>query len=69
VSELCQRKHLSKTILTQLEQEEFQTTAALFEVSDAALTDAGFKGGHIAEIKRALKDFLSEDGLPDAASK
>ncbi|KAJ7789416.1 hypothetical protein B0H14DRAFT_3503027 [Mycena olivaceomarginata] len=63
VSCFCERNRLSAEIRSWVEQEKFVTTAALFEVSDVALTAAGLKGGDIAEIKRALKDFLSEHGI------
>ncbi|KAJ6511811.1 hypothetical protein DFH09DRAFT_1100111 [Mycena vulgaris] len=62
VADFCQQFNLSHAILRQLQDQGFETTGGLLEVSDASLAGAKFKPGHIAEIKRALKEFLSEHG-------
>ncbi|KAJ6518630.1 hypothetical protein C8R45DRAFT_917807 [Mycena sanguinolenta] len=56
VAEFCQRYSLSKKICSLLEEQGFETAGELLEVSSTALRDAGFKGGHILELKRALNE-------------
>ncbi|KAJ7260865.1 hypothetical protein B0H12DRAFT_1106766 [Mycena haematopus] len=58
VGEFCRQYRVSEKIRKLLDEEGFETAASLFEVSDATLKDAGFKSGQIAELKRALKEFL-----------
>lgn len=45
-----------------LDDEGFTTTAGLLEVSHTLLASAGFKQGQIAEIQRALKQFVHDHG-------
>ncbi|KAJ7260867.1 hypothetical protein B0H12DRAFT_1106772 [Mycena haematopus] len=58
VREFCRQYRVSEKICRLLEEEGFETAGSLFEVSDAALQDAGFRSGQIAELQRALKEFL-----------
>ncbi|KAJ7726689.1 hypothetical protein DFH07DRAFT_782653 [Mycena maculata] len=63
VADFGQRYRLSPTICRLLEDQGFETAGALFEVDDKTLRRAGLKPGHIAEIKRALKEFSWEHGI------
>ncbi|KAJ7744250.1 hypothetical protein DFH07DRAFT_777116 [Mycena maculata] len=67
VSQFCHQYCLGEKIKTALEKEGFETAGALTEVSDTALLDVGLQNGHIAEIKRALKEFLYNHGEADTA--
>ncbi|KAK7007865.1 hypothetical protein R3P38DRAFT_1621920 [Favolaschia claudopus] len=58
VAEFCQTYDLGENIRNRLEDEEFRTAGSLLEVSEATLQTAGFKSGQIADIKKALKEFL-----------
>ncbi|KAJ7681378.1 hypothetical protein B0H17DRAFT_1333751, partial [Mycena rosella] len=61
VAEFCREYHVSDRIRFLLDRQGFETAGALLEVSDVYLLDEGFKGGQIAEMKRALKEFLSKN--------
>jgi hypothetical protein len=69
VLDFCQHYCLSRTIQDLLVAEGFENTGGLLEVSPTDLSEAKFKQGQIAEIKRALKDFLDENGIAIAPSK
>ncbi|KAJ7196317.1 hypothetical protein B0H12DRAFT_1168630 [Mycena haematopus] len=58
VDEFCRKYHLSENIRQHLEDEEFKTAGAVLEVSETTLQAAGFKSGQIADLKKALKEFL-----------
>ncbi|KAF7338975.1 hypothetical protein MVEN_01973700 [Mycena venus] len=58
VDEFCRQYHLSENIRQRLEEEEFKTAGALLEVAETTLQGAGFKSGQIADLKKALKEFL-----------
>lgn len=58
VAQFCDKYDLSENIRQRLEEEEFKTAGALLEVSEATLQTAGFKSGQIADLKKALKEFL-----------
>ncbi|KAJ7809176.1 hypothetical protein B0H14DRAFT_2867494 [Mycena olivaceomarginata] len=45
-----------------LQDQGFETVGGLLEANDTAFENAGFKFGHIAELKRALNDFVSKNG-------
>ncbi|KAJ6569079.1 hypothetical protein B0H19DRAFT_1349971 [Mycena capillaripes] len=60
IASFCQQYHISRTIQDRLQEEGFETAGALLELSDTQLVDAGFKRGHIAELKRALKALLED---------
>jgi hypothetical protein len=60
VAQFCQKYCLSEGIRNALEDYGCSTAGALFEVSEGDLKDAGFKGGHIAELRRALKQFVAK---------
>ncbi|KAJ7116283.1 hypothetical protein C8R43DRAFT_1137958 [Mycena crocata] len=64
VADFCKRYHLSTEISNILKNEGYQTAGALFEESDATLKDLGLKIGQVAELKRALKEFLSLEKSP-----
>ncbi|KAK6995840.1 hypothetical protein R3P38DRAFT_3075390 [Favolaschia claudopus] len=59
VVNFCETYDLGENIRNRLEDEEFRTAGSILEVSEATLYDAGFKGGQIAEIKKALKELLN----------
>ncbi|KAJ7450546.1 hypothetical protein FB451DRAFT_1285488 [Mycena latifolia] len=63
LAEFCQRYCLSDRIRKLLGDQGFETAGALLEVSDVSLLDDGFLPGHIAEMKRALKEFLLQQGV------
>lgn len=58
VADFCNQYGLSQKIHDLLTEEGYETAGALLEVSDVTLKDANFKSGQIAELKRALKEFL-----------
>ncbi|KAF8155028.1 hypothetical protein K438DRAFT_1863074 [Mycena galopus ATCC 62051] len=58
VTEFCCKYNLSDNIRQRLEEEEFKTAGAVLEISETTLQTAGFKSGQIADLKRALKEFL-----------
>ncbi|KAJ6587890.1 hypothetical protein B0H19DRAFT_1057191 [Mycena capillaripes] len=62
VAEFCQEYKLSGEIHNLLDEHGFETAGALFKLSDTDLKNAGFKIGHIAELRRALDDLASKDG-------
>lgn len=59
VDEFCEKYHLNHEICERLQSEKFETAGALLEVAEDSLEKAGFKQGQIAELKRALREFLS----------
>jgi hypothetical protein len=59
VNEFCQQYHLNQGICKLLNDAEFESAGALLEVAEGNLERAGFKQGQIAELKRALREFLS----------
>ncbi|KAF7333035.1 hypothetical protein MVEN_02409900 [Mycena venus] len=59
VAELCQQYRLRDAIRELLQRESFETTGAILEAPEAMLEKVGFKQGQIAELKRALTEFLS----------
>ncbi|KAJ6505367.1 hypothetical protein C8R45DRAFT_1070099 [Mycena sanguinolenta] len=64
VDEFCRKYNLSENIREQLKKEEFQTAGSLLEVSESTLQTAGFKSGQIADLKKALKEFLITNITP-----
>ncbi|KAJ7750751.1 hypothetical protein B0H14DRAFT_2981778, partial [Mycena olivaceomarginata] len=44
-----------------LQDQGFETVGGLLEANDTAFENAGFKFGHIAELTRALNDFVSKE--------
>ncbi|KAJ6587880.1 hypothetical protein B0H19DRAFT_1225921 [Mycena capillaripes] len=62
VAEFCQEYNLSDKIHKLLDEQGFETVGAFFKLTDTDLKDAGFKIGHIAELRRALDDFASKGG-------
>ncbi|KAJ7450554.1 hypothetical protein FB451DRAFT_1186664 [Mycena latifolia] len=66
VPQFCEKYGLSDKIRERLTDAGFQTTGGIVEVSEMSLRRGGFKSGHIAEIKRALKEWLYNHGEPDA---
>ncbi|KAJ7744242.1 hypothetical protein DFH07DRAFT_777107 [Mycena maculata] len=63
MAQFCRDYYLSDQIRTCLEEYGLGTTGALFEVDESELKAAGLKGGHIAEIRRALKQFVATYNL------
>ncbi|KAF8185257.1 hypothetical protein K438DRAFT_1937020 [Mycena galopus ATCC 62051] len=68
IAEFCRRYNLSENIRQRLEEEEFNSAGAVLEVSEGTLQTAGFKSGQIADLKRALKEFLITN-LPPAPGR
>ncbi|KAJ7196311.1 hypothetical protein B0H12DRAFT_1082038 [Mycena haematopus] len=66
VDEFCRQYNLSENIREHLTKEEFQTAGSLLEVSESTLQAAGFKSGQIADLKKALKEFLISNITPGA---
>ena len=62
MAEFCQEYKLSDKIHKLLDDQGFETVGALLKITDADLENAGFKVGHIAELKRALSNFASKNG-------
>ncbi|KAJ7450550.1 hypothetical protein FB451DRAFT_1285495, partial [Mycena latifolia] len=63
VADFCRQYCLSDKIHKLLGEQGFETAGALLEVSDISPLEDGFKKGQIAEMKRALKEFLFKHGL------
>ncbi|KAJ6540304.1 hypothetical protein B0H19DRAFT_1268906 [Mycena capillaripes] len=62
VAEFCKEYNLSDKIHKLLDDQGFETVGALLKLTDTGLKDAGFKIGHIAELRRAVNNFASKDG-------
>jgi hypothetical protein len=62
MAEFCQEYQLSDKIHKLLDDHGFETVGALLKLTDTNLENAGFKVGHIAELKRALNNFASKNG-------
>ncbi|KAJ6537353.1 hypothetical protein DFH09DRAFT_1178029, partial [Mycena vulgaris] len=58
VTDFCEEYCLSDRIRNLLDDQGFETVGSLLEVSDVSLLQDGFKKGQIAEMKRALRQFL-----------
>ncbi|KAJ7436841.1 hypothetical protein FB451DRAFT_186608 [Mycena latifolia] len=58
VAQFCEDNQLNGEICTLLEGCGFRTSEDLFKALDGDLEKAGFKLGHIAELKRALRQFV-----------
>nr|GAT50620.1 predicted protein [Mycena chlorophos] len=56
IEDFCKLYRLSKAISKKLQEEGYEWTAALFQVSEHTLNEM-FKGGQVAEIKRALGEY------------
>ncbi|KAF8187067.1 hypothetical protein K438DRAFT_1973240 [Mycena galopus ATCC 62051] len=59
VDDFCEQYRLNGEIQKLLQDEKFETAGAVLEAPEANLEKAGFKQGQIAELKRALREFLS----------
>ncbi|KAF7331219.1 hypothetical protein MSAN_02440700 [Mycena sanguinolenta] len=59
VDDFCQQYHVSEEIRKLLEEEGFEATGDLFQVSEDNLREAGLKDKQIAEVKRALNDLAT----------
>ncbi|KAJ7364554.1 hypothetical protein DFH08DRAFT_839528 [Mycena albidolilacea] len=62
VAEFCQEYKLSDKIHKLLDDQGFETVGAFPKLTDTDLKDAGFKIGHIAELRRALDNFAEDGG-------
>jgi hypothetical protein len=58
MAQFCREYQVSDKIRGRLEADGFETAKALFNVSENDLMADGYKRGHIAELKRALKEFV-----------
>ncbi|KAF8130493.1 hypothetical protein K438DRAFT_2032204 [Mycena galopus ATCC 62051] len=67
VAEMCKQYRLSDEIRDLLLAEKFETAGAVLEAAEGNLEKAGFKQGQIAELKRALREFLSTKMVVTAA--
>lgn len=61
LEEFSKKYALGDSVRKLLENQGFETAGALLEISDSDLESVDFKKGHIAELKRALRDFLLEN--------
>ncbi|KAJ6476322.1 hypothetical protein C8R45DRAFT_1217006 [Mycena sanguinolenta] len=61
VGDFCRQYRLSDKIRVLLDEYGFETVAAILEVSDSALNEAGLKSGQIVELERALRDFVADN--------
>ncbi|KAK7039478.1 hypothetical protein R3P38DRAFT_2899761 [Favolaschia claudopus] len=59
VTDFCKQYRLSDEIKKLLLNEKFETAGAVLEAAESNLEKAGFKQGQVAELKRALREFLS----------
>ncbi|KAK7055073.1 hypothetical protein R3P38DRAFT_1343205 [Favolaschia claudopus] len=59
VKDFCRSYGVSDTICKLLSDQGFETAGALWETDDRTLSDVGFKPGQIAELSRALKQFVA----------
>ncbi|KAJ6514788.1 hypothetical protein DFH09DRAFT_1431435 [Mycena vulgaris] len=64
LAQFCTQYKLSHKILDLLHEAGFETAASLCEVTEKTLKEANFKVGQIAELKRALKQFSLNNGVP-----
>ncbi|KAJ7614936.1 hypothetical protein FB45DRAFT_873803 [Roridomyces roridus] len=64
--EFCHTYDLDEDILERLREQGFKMSAALYGLKDDDLMGVGFKVGHVAEVKRALREFVEhvEAGRP-----
>ncbi|KAJ6461678.1 hypothetical protein C8R45DRAFT_1080771 [Mycena sanguinolenta] len=58
IEKFCETYDLDKNIKELLENEAFGSAGALLEVSEEELRKANFKLGQVAELKRALREWL-----------
>ncbi|KAJ7734877.1 hypothetical protein B0H16DRAFT_1695796 [Mycena metata] len=59
IKEFCEKYKISQDLLARLEKEGFTTVGALLEAMNFQLEDKEFGLGNIAELKRALKQYIS----------
>ncbi|KAK7055071.1 hypothetical protein R3P38DRAFT_2844945 [Favolaschia claudopus] len=59
VKDFCRSYGVSATICKLLSDQGFETAGSLLETDDYTLSDIGFKQGQIAELKRALGQFVA----------
>ncbi|KAF7299225.1 hypothetical protein MIND_00871200 [Mycena indigotica] len=57
--EFCKKYRLNQAIEKRLEDEGYDSVGGLLELSEHDLLDMGCKRGQIAEIKRALREYLA----------
>ncbi|KAJ7894329.1 hypothetical protein B0H14DRAFT_2683988, partial [Mycena olivaceomarginata] len=61
LAKFCQEYTLSGNLQKLLQDQGFETVGGLLEANDTDFENAGFKFGHIAELTRALNDFVLEN--------
>jgi hypothetical protein len=59
ISDFCHQYCINTNVLELLEKSGFETAGALLDVTEDNLKDVGLQPGNIAEMKRALREFLS----------
>ncbi|KAJ7721272.1 hypothetical protein B0H16DRAFT_1791586 [Mycena metata] len=57
LEEFCQAYKIGQDLLARLKQEGFTSAGAFLEITNGQLEDKGFGLGHIAELKRALRQY------------
>ncbi|KAJ7814820.1 hypothetical protein B0H14DRAFT_2603865 [Mycena olivaceomarginata] len=62
LAKFCQEYTLGGNLQKLLQDQGFEMVGGLLEANDTAFENTGFKFGHIAELKRALNDFVSKNG-------
>nr|GAT50621.1 predicted protein [Mycena chlorophos] len=63
VADFCKKYRLSPAIQKILEEEEYAFASSLLELSDEDLKDLKLKRGQIAEVKRALREYLASQNV------
>ncbi|KAJ7608410.1 hypothetical protein FB45DRAFT_1067497 [Roridomyces roridus] len=56
--EFCLAYDLDEDVLKRLREQGFKMSGALYGLKDEDLMKVGFKLGHVAEVKRALREFV-----------
>ncbi|KAJ6493014.1 hypothetical protein C8R45DRAFT_1073087 [Mycena sanguinolenta] len=66
IAKFCEQYHVNDSIRALLETAEFETAGSLLDVTEETLKEVGLKHGNIAELKRALREFLSARMMTDS---
>jgi hypothetical protein len=63
IEQFCEKYRLNQAIRDTLHREGYETAGALVGESDDTLAKLGLKIGYLAELKRALREFLATERL------
>ncbi|KAJ6479088.1 hypothetical protein C8R45DRAFT_1006574 [Mycena sanguinolenta] len=61
INEFCHHYCLGEEIARLLQTHHFNSPASLLHVTNAELLEAGFRIGHVAELKRALRQMVGKE--------